>query len=427
MRTMAPTAHMALDGNCGDDGRTVTIGFIPLVDCAIVVAAAERGFAEAEGLRLSLVRETSWANIRDRAMLGHFDAAHMLAPLPIASTLGAGGHLQVPMVAPFSLGLGGNAITLSERLWSALEAGGADIDADPATMVGHLARHVARRRADGAPPLTLATVYPFSGHNYELRYWLASAGIDPDADVRLVVLPPPYMVDALAEGQVDGFCVGEPWNSTAVDRGVGVIVASKSALWRQGPDKVLGLRKQFADDHPERLGALLRALHRAARWAADPANHADLAGILARPAYVGGDAELLLRALQGRIVRRRGAAAVEVPDFLVLHDHAANFPWQSHALWFWSQMVRWGQIPYRRADADAVRMVYRPDIYRAALSAIAADLPNASAKVEGALRAATPVASSSGRMVLGPDGFFDGRLFDPDDVETYLRSLGVDI
>ncbi|MEW5420323.1 CmpA/NrtA family ABC transporter substrate-binding protein [Amorphus sp. 3PC139-8] len=424
---MGPDDHADRQGgSSNDDSRTVTIGFIPLVDCALVVAAAEKGFAEDEGLRLSLVRETSWANIRDRAMLGHFDAAHMLAPLPIASTLGAGGHLQVPMVAPFSLGLGGNAITLSERIWSALEAEGARIDDDPATMVGHLARLVALRRTEGAPPLTLATVYPFSGHNYELRYWLASAGIDPDADVRLVVLPPPFMVDALADGQVDGFCVGEPWNSTAVDEGVGVIVATKSALWRQGPDKVLGLRRQFAKEHPERLKALIRALHRAATWASEPDHHGELAELLSRPAYVGGRPEVMLAALSGQITRRKGLAPKAIADFLVLHAHAANFPWQSHALWFYSQMVRWGQVPYRAEDLARVREVYRPDLYRAALQSTDADLPNASAKVEGALKAATPVASKSGRMVLGPDGFFDGRLFDPDDVEGYLKSLGVE-
>lgn len=406
---------------------TVTIGFIPLVDCAILVAAAEKGFAEAEGLQLALVRETSWANIRDRAMLGHFDAAQMLAPLPIASTLGAGGHLQVPMVAPFSLGLGGNAITLSEKLWSALEADGATLADGPAATVGHLARHVARRKAEGREPLTLATVYPFSGHNYELRYWLASGGIDPDRDVRLVVLPPPFMVDALAEGQVDGFCVGEPWNSLAVEKGVGVIAATKSALWRQGPDKVLGLRRQFAEDHPERLEALIRALYRAARWASDPGHLDELAGLLSRPAYVGGSPAVMQAALSGRITRRKGVASGEIPDFLVFHAHAANFPWQSHALWFYSQMVRWGQVPYRSEDLARVRQVYRPDIYRAALKSTEADLPNASAKVEGALKTPTPVASRSGRMVLGPDGFFDGRLFDPDDVEGYLRSIGVEV
>ncbi len=402
----------------------LTLGFIPLVDCAPLVVAAEMGFAAEEGVTLDLVRETSWANIRDRVTLGHFHGAQMLGPMPIASTLGIGSHLDVAMVAPFSLGLGGNAITASVRLYGEMEEIGARLTDEPAAMASKLAGVVARRRERGRPPLTLAMVFPFSGHNYELRYWLASAGIDPDRDVRLVVLPPPFMVDALAEGHVDAFCVGEPWNSLAVDRGTGVIIASKSALWRQGPEKVLGLRADFAEENSAALHAVMRALYRATAWAGNPDNRPVLAELLARPGYVGGSAEIIGRALGGRIVRRHGSAAETIPDFLVFHDHAANFPWQSHALWFYTQMVRWRQIDHTPEKADRAKAVYRPDIYRAALTPTDADLPNASSKVEGALTQATPVASRSGRMVLGPDGFFDGLLFDPDDVEGYLRLLG---
>ena len=402
----------------------LTLGFIPLVDCAPLVAAAEKGFAAAEGLALDLVRETSWANIRDRVMLGHFHAAHMLGPLPIASTLGIGSHIEVPMVAPFSLGLGGNAVTVSTALFAEMKKAGASLADGPAASAAALARVVAARRAAGAAPLTIAMVFPFSGHNYELRYWLASAGLDPDRDLRLVVLPPPFMVDALAEGHVDGFCVGEPWNSLAVDRGVGVIVLTKSALWRQGPEKVLGLRADYALHNPERLFALIRALYRATAWAGDPANREALAELLARPAYVGGSAAVIARALGGSLVREPGGAPAAIPDFLVFHDHAANFPWQSHALWFYSQMVRWGQTDYRADRAEIARRVYRPDLYRAALKSTEADLPSASSKVEGALTRPTPVASRLGKMILGPDGFFDGLLFDPDDVPGYLARFG---
>ena len=401
----------------------LTLGFIPLVDCAPLVVAAEMGFAAAENLGLNLVRETSWANIRDRVMLGHFHAAHMLGPMPIASTLGLGSALDAPMVAPFSFGLGGNAITVSTALFAEMQARGVDGSSGPAAVAAALADVVARRRAAGAPPLAVAMVFPFSGHNYELRYWLASAGIDPDRDIRLGVLPPPFMVDAMAEGRVDAFCVGEPWNSLAVDRGVGVIVATKSALWRQGPEKVLGLRADFADANREALFALLRALYRAAAWAGDSHNREALAALLARPGYVGGSPEIVARALAGTILRGAGRGPETIPDFLVFHDHAANFPWQSHALWFYSQMVRWGQTPFSPADAQRARQVYRPDLYRAALATTEADLPSASAKVEGALTQATPVASRNGRMVLGPDGFFDGLLFDPDDLEGYLVRL----
>lgn len=198
--------------------KTLVVGFIPLLDCASLVAAVEKGFAAEEGINIALVRETSWANIRDRVIVGHFDAAHMLGPMALASSLGIG-HLKVPMVAPYSMGLGGNAITVSTSLWQHMRDFGAELDAGPAQQVAALASVVKERTSRGLPPLTFGMVYPFSCHNYELRYWFAAGGIDPDRDVRLVVIPPPLLVDALRAGQVDGYCVGEPWNSLAVAAG----------------------------------------------------------------------------------------------------------------------------------------------------------------------------------------------------------------
>ncbi len=424
----APAARTDHGGQAAASGA-LNIGFIPLVDCAPLVVAHEKGFARDEGLELTLTRETSWANIRDRVALGHFDAAHMLGPIPIASSLGIG-RPPVAMVAPFSLGLGGNAITLRTSLFDAMrDIASNDSDAfhrlDP-LAVGLALRHVLQRRqAAGYEAPTLGIVHPFSGHNYELRYWLAASGIDPDADVRLTVLPPSMTVDGLIEGQIDGFCAGEPWNSLAVEAGAGVMAVTKSALWRQGPEKVLGLRAEFTQRFPTQTAALVRALSRAAEWAGD-ANHRDeLAALLASPAYIGVSAEIILRALEGRVVRICGEAASPVEDFLVFHRHAANFPWASHALWFYAQMVRWGHVAHTPANADVVRGVYRPDLYRSALAFTGADLPRASAKVEGALRRQTPVASRLGTMMLGPDGFFDGRLFDPERLDQYIASFAV--
>ena len=401
----------------------LTIGFIPLVDAAILIVAHEMGFARGEGLTLSLVRESSWANIRDRVALGHFDAAHMLGPMPIASSLGIG-RLAVSMAAPFALGIGGNAITLSTELFAEMNAVSkapvAFAGFEPAAMAQALAEVLQTRKAAGREPITLAVVHPFSAHNYELRYWIASAGLDPDSDVRLTVVPPAMTVDAMIEGQIDGFCAGEPWNSLAVAAGAGVMAVTKSALWRQGPDKVLGLRTEFTERHPEPTAALLRALFRASRWAGTPENWAELAALLAHPDYVGAPAATILQSFEGRLVRHPAGAASAVPDFLVLDRFAATFPWLSHALWFYAQMVRWGHTRHAPELAAIARGSYRPDLYRAALGPIGADLPRANAKVEGALQQATPVASRSGRLVLGPDGFFDGRLFDPDQLDQYL-------
>ncbi|HOV04522.1 MAG TPA: CmpA/NrtA family ABC transporter substrate-binding protein, partial [Kaistiaceae bacterium] len=220
---------------------TVRAGFIPLIDAALLIAAAEKGFAAREGLELVLQRETSWANIRDRVAIGHFDVAHMLAPLPVAASLGLV-PLPVPMIAPYALGLGGNAVTVSRALWEALEAAGAPSTGDPAATGAALAAVVSARAAAGHAPLTLAVVNAFSGHNYELRHWLAASGIDPWRDVQFAVVPPPFMADALAAGRIDGYCVGEPWNTVAASSGAGRIVTTKAAIWPKSLEKVLGMR-----------------------------------------------------------------------------------------------------------------------------------------------------------------------------------------
>jgi two-component system, oxyanion-binding sensor len=369
----------------------VILGFIPLLDCASLVVAAERGFAAEEDLDLALVRETSWANIRDRVVIGHFDAAHMLGPMTVASTLGIG-HVKVPVIAPFALGLGGNAITVSLRLWEQMTSEGASAGGNPGTHAAALKRVVASRMTAKREPLTFAMVYPFSCHNYELRYWLAAAGIDPDRDVRLVVIPPPFLVDAMRAGQIDGFCVGEPWNSVAVHAGVGSIAASTTAIWPYSPEKVLGCRLEWAQRHPKQLACLQRALYRASLWCDRPENHAELAKLLSQPRYVGAPAELLHRALSGQLALTTHSAPTLIENFYIPARHNATFPWTSHALWFYAQMLRWKQIELSAAHVAAVRSTYRPDLYRAALASINPDIPAEDSKVER---------------------FFDGQIFDP--------------
>lgn len=403
----------------------VRIGFIPLVDCATLVVAAEKGFDRREGLALQLVKETSWANIRDRVNLGHFDCAHMLAGMPIASSMGIG-HIKVPTVAPFLLGLNGNAVTVSLPLYEQIRATGVEGD-DPASLGDGLRQVVEQRRTDGLEPLTFAMVFPFSCHNYELRYWMAAAGIDPDRDIRLVVIPPPLMVDSLKAGHIDGFCVGEPWNSLAVDAGFGRILLTKAALWNMGVEKVLGVRADWADANRPVLEALIRALYRAAQWADDPANRDELADMLAQPAYLGVPSRIIRRSLSGDILVQAGEPPVHVDDFIVFNRQAANFPWVSQAVWIYTQMVRWGQAQASAEAETAARRCFRPDIYRTALrnSDLAVSLPSMNAKLEGALADETPVGSVDGKLTLGPDRFFDGGVFDPDDPEGYLRRFAI--
>jgi hypothetical protein len=281
----------------------------------------------------------------------------------------------------------------------------------------------AARAGRGAPPLRFAVVHPHSGHNYELRYWLAACGIDPDRDVEIVILPPPLMTEALGRGRIDGYCVGEPWNSAAVALGTGRIATVKAMIWRSSPEKVLGAQAQWAEAHPEALAALLRALYRAATWCADAANREDWATIMAGPGYIETNRDWLLPALTGQI-RTGSGETVAIESFFVPLARAATFPWKSHALWFYTQMVRWGQVAHNPANEAIARESYRPDLYRAALKPLGVALPGANAKVEGALRTSTPVGSAGASLVLGPDGFFDGGLFDPDHVDAYIAGQG---
>src|ERR1700716_317344 len=239
------------------------IGFIPLADAAALIVAVDKDFTVDEGLDIELVREVSWSNVRDKLNIGLFDAAHLLAPVAIASSLGIG-HVKVPIVAPFGLGVNGNAITVSPALYAAIAAAADGSIGDPMVSARALARVVAKRKAKGEEPLTFGMTFPFSTHNYHLRFWMAAGGIDPDEDVRLVVLPPPYMVESLANKHVDGFCVGAPWNSVAVDLGIGFILHFVSEILARAAEKVLAFQSRMAREHPDVLARLVRAHARAA-------------------------------------------------------------------------------------------------------------------------------------------------------------------
>ena len=254
------------------------IGFIPLVDAAALIVAVDKGFAAAEGLDVTLVREVSWSNVRDKLNIGLFDAAHLLAPVAIASSLGLG-HIKVPIVAPFNLGLNGNAITVSPALHAAIMAEIEGDRFDPMVTARALSRVVAARRKSGAEPLNFGMTFPFSTHNYQLRFWMAAGGVDPDEDVRLVVLPPPYMVDSLANGHVDAFCVGAPWNSIAVDLGVGHILHFVSDILVRAAEKVLAIRRDWSEKNPGVVAALVRAHVRAVEFIEHPQNRAEAARI----------------------------------------------------------------------------------------------------------------------------------------------------
>ncbi len=392
------------------------IGFLPLVDAALPILARELGFAEEEGLELELLRDLSWATVQDRLIYGHSDAAHMVAPLAIATTLGLG-RPAVPFAIPFVLGLNGNAITLAPDFAAQVTEVGrpGDINA-----IGARLRIVAHAQRDAGRPLRLGVVHRYSSHNYMLRYWLNGCGIDPNTDVSIVTIAPPFAADALFAKEVDGICVGAPWNSVAVENGAGVVVATTSQIWQRGVEKALVVKADRIDAEPERYVPLLRALYRAGEAFIDPEQIERITQILARPEYLDGSASAIQRVIQDKVLFAKGYAPVHIPDFMFQHREAANFPWASQAGWLYAQMAAAHHVIPNLEDYAKAQAIFRPDIYRAALGPIGAILPGASSKLEGGRNVPMGVGSIQGRLILGADSFFDGRVFDPD---TYGLSL----
>jgi NitT/TauT family transport system ATP-binding protein len=392
---------------------------------AVLAAAEEQGFARREGIRLQLVKDVSWSNIRDRLAFRQFDVAHMLSPMPVASQLGLGSN-PYRCFTPFALGRGGNSITLSLDLYREMQAA-AGVDGSEDALANALALKtvIEWRRREGRRTLVFAMTYPFSSHHYEFRFWLAAGGIDPDSDVAMTVVPPPLTVDAMAAGAIDGFCVNAPWNMIAVEKGVGRIVATKADIWPSAPEKVLGVSPDWAEKNPETLSRLIVALDAAARWCDDPHNHGSLAEMLGDPAYVGVSAEMILRLVKGELSIDPGGRTRSIENYLMYHGQAANFPWISQALWIYSQMVRWGQVVHENARLAQVAAAYRPDIYRRALAGSATAVPAIDSKVEG-VGSDTTVVSTAGRdLALDTDAFIDGRAFDPRDIPGYVSGFAI--
>lgn len=316
--------------------RTLRLGFMPLNDSAALLAGRAMGFFADEGLDVVLSREASWATVRDKLAVGALDAAQVLAPMALAATLGVGSD-PVAMAAPLILSRDGPAITVASRLAGVIGEDGAR----------GLARLVSRRRDEGASPLTFAVVFPYSAHAYLMRDWMAEAGLDPDRDVRLTVVPPPRTAELLADGVIEGFCAGEPWNLLAEAAGAGRVVARAADLHGHSPDKALGVTEAWAAAHPDVLAALLRALVRASAWAGALENRPALAELLARPEHLDQPVEILERSLAGA----------------ALGD---NRPTPEDAAWLADQMQRWGQAG-PQAGAAAAR-VFAPDLFDQAIA-----------------------------------------------------------
>jgi len=344
--------------------KNIRVGFIPLIDAAIPIAARECGFAEREGLDVALVKETSWANIRDKLVHDLFDASHMLAPLAVATSLGIG-NAKVPLAVPFGLNANGNCITLASGLYRALEEVLGHRPENPRQSAQALKRVIDKRKAAGGQPVTFGIVFPFSVHAIIVRHWLRLGGIDPHNDVLFQVVPPPFMVASLAEGVIEGCCVGEPWNSRAVESGVGSIAVFGAEISRSAPDKVLALRDEIAAKDPDTIHRLLRSYKSAARWCQERGNHGNLAHMLAQPQYLGVAPKTVLNALSGTLaVNRTETRAMD--DFLVFEGDEINRPDPRKARWLYAEIASGLRQPLDEAQAQAASAVFRTDMFDAA-------------------------------------------------------------
>jgi len=361
-------------------------GFIKLTDMAPLAIAYEKGYFEDEGLFVTLEPQANWKVLLDRVITGELDGAHMLAGQPLAATIGFGTEAHI--ITPFSMDLNGNGITVSNEVWEMMKPNipkMADGRPQHPIKADYLKPVVDQFKAEGKP-FKMGMVFPVSTHNYELRYWLAAGGIHPgyysesdisgqiSADALLSVTPPPQMPATLEAGTIHGYCVGEPWNQQAVFKGIGVPVITDYEIWKNNPEKVFGITAEFAEKYPNTVTALTKALIRAAIWLDenDNANRMEAVEILSRSEYVGADAEVIANSMTGTFEYEKGDKR-EIPDFNVFFRYYATYPYYSDAVWYLTQMRRWGQITDTKPDewyTEVAKKVYRPDLYLKAARAL---------------------------------------------------------
>ncbi len=363
-------------------------GFIKLTDMAPLAIAYEKGYFEDEGLYVTLEAQANWKVLLDGVIDGQLDGAHMLAGQPLAATIGFGTKAHI--VTPFSMDLNGNGITVSNEIWEQMKQYvPKQADGKPAHPIkaDYLKPVVEEFKEDGKP-FKMGMVFPVSTHNYELRYWLAAGGIHPgyyaphkgdiagtiDAEALLSVTPPPQMPATLEAGTIYGYCVGEPWNQQAVFKGIGVPVITDYEIWKDNPEKVFGLNKEFTEKYPNTTIRVVKALLRAAKWldANDNANRPEAVKILSQSNYVGADYDVIANSMTGTFEYEKGDKRA-VPDFNVFFRYNATYPYYSDAVWYLTQMRRWGQISEQKPDSwydEIAKKVYRPDIYEKAAVAL---------------------------------------------------------
>ncbi|MEN8169176.1 MAG: CmpA/NrtA family ABC transporter substrate-binding protein [Pseudomonadota bacterium] len=365
-------------------------GFIKLTDMAPLAIAYEKGYFEDEGLYVTLEAQANWKVLLDRVIDGELDGAHMLAGQPLGATIGFG--TQSDIITAFSMDLNGNAITVSNKIWDQMKPHVPHENGKPVHPIkADALKPVVEKYKDEGKPFKMGMVFPVSTHNYELRYWLAAGGIHPgyyaphkgdtsgtiDADALLSVTPPPQMPSTMEAGTIYGYCVGEPWNQQAVFKGIGVPVVTDYEIWKDNPEKVFGVSAKWAEKNPNTHIRVVKAMIRAAKWLDENnnANRPEAVKILSQSNYVGADYDVIANSMTGTFEYEKGDKRA-VPDFNVFFRYNATYPYYSDAIWYLTQMRRWGQISEEKSDGwfmDVAKKVYRPDIYAEAARELIAE------------------------------------------------------
>jgi nitrate/nitrite transport system substrate-binding protein len=374
----------------GLEKEELKFGFIKLTDMAPLAIAYEKGYFEDEGLYVTIEAQANWKVLLDGVIDGQLDGAHMLAGQPLGATIGFG--TKADIITAFSMDLNGNAITVSNDIWEQMKQYVPQENGKPVHPIkaDYLKPVVTKFKNEGKP-FKMGMVFPVSTHNYELRYWLAAGGLNPgyyapakgdtsgtiSADVLLSVTPPPQMPSTLEAGTIYGYCVGEPWNQQAVFKGIGVPVITDYEIWKDNPEKVFGVSKEWAEKYPNTHKAVIKALIRAAMWLDQGGldNRKEASKILSQSQYVGADYEVIANSMTGTFEYEKGDKR-SLPDFNVFFRNNATYPYYSDAVWYLSQMRRWGQIAEYKSDDWYMKMakqVYRPDIYAAAAKELIAE------------------------------------------------------
>lgn len=400
--------------------RELRLGYVSLTDSAVLIAAKEFGFFETQGLSVELEQEPSWSNIRDKVSLGALDGAQMLATMPLATSLGIG-TWKDPTITAFTMSLNGNAITISNDLYTQMQQHDAEDLRGRPVSARALKKVIEYRKQQGLPLLNFAHVFPVSTHNYLLRYWLAAAGIDPDRDVRLVVIPPYQMVANLETGDIDGYCVGEPWNSHAVQLGIGRNLVTGYEIWNNATEKVFAVKESWQKENPQTHRQLLTALLACSRWLESDDGRMQTARVMVEKNYIAAPLDIVQASLQGKLHCCSERNPLEMPDFHVFYRYAANMPKRAHAIWYLGQMTRWGHIQEAVNFKQVAEQVYRSDIYRQVADDMGESYPKEDYHQEGE----QSTLWQSGGQTLGANRFIDYALFEPEQIVSYLKKLSI--